>query len=112
VIGWKTTSLSLWRKSTPSLESARMLVEIEQVLSSPKPPAQRGGLATSVCLARCRPSGEDTSILVLLSVPPHDTKNVPIASIKAGCRVALWEPLHEVEMGSSGVYLCSRFVIV
>lgn len=117
VIGWKTTSLSLWRKSTPSPESAHMLVEIEQVLSSPKPPPpQRGGLATSVCLARCRTRGpgEDASILVLLSVPPHDAKNVPIATIKAGCRVALWEPVHEVEMditGPSRVYLCSRFVM-
>lgn len=112
VIGWKTTSLSLWRKSNPSLESARMLVEIEQVLSSPKPPPQRGGLATSICLARCRPNGEERSILVLLSVPPHDAKNVPIATIKGGSRVALWEPMQEVEMGSSVVYLCSRFVIV
>ncbi|KAI9435586.1 hypothetical protein H4582DRAFT_1970578, partial [Lactarius indigo] len=111
VIGWKTTSLSLWRKSTPSLESARMLVEIEQVLSSPKPPAQRGGLATSICLARGRPNGEDRSILVLLSVPPHDAKNVTVATIKEGCRVALWEPMEEVEMGSSVVYLCSRFVM-
>ncbi|KAH9057621.1 hypothetical protein EDB87DRAFT_1630436, partial [Lactarius vividus] len=113
VIGRKTTSLSLWRKSTPSLESASMLVEIEQVLRSPKPPAQRGGLqATLICLARCRPSGEDDrSILVLLSVPPHDAKNVPIATIKGGSRVALWEPLQEVEMGSSVVYLCSRFVM-
>ncbi|KAH9019822.1 hypothetical protein EDB85DRAFT_2007344 [Lactarius pseudohatsudake] len=112
VIGWKTTSLSLWRKSNPSLESARMLVEIEQVLSSPKPPPQRGGLATSICLARCRPNGEERSILVLLSVPPHDAKNVPIATIKGGSRVALWEPMEEVEMGTSTVYLCSRFVIV
>ncbi|KAH8993172.1 hypothetical protein EDB92DRAFT_1855375 [Lactarius akahatsu] len=109
VIGWKTTSLSLWRKSNPSLESARMLVEIEQVLSSPKPPPQRGGLATSICLARCRPNGEERSILVLLSVPPHDAKNVPIATIKGGSRVALWEPMQEVEMGT---YLCSRFEIV
>ena len=89
-----------------------MVVEIEQVLSSPKPPPQRGGLATSICLARCRASGEDTSMLVLLSVPPHDAKNVPIATMKEGCRVALWEPLEEVETELSVVYLCSRFVIV
>jgi len=111
MIGPNTTSLSLWRKSPPSPESAHMLVEIEQVLSSPKSPPQRGGLATSICLARCRKSGEDRSILVLLTVPAHDAKNVPIGSIKEGCSVALWEPLHEVEMELSVVYLCSRFVI-
>lgn len=82
-----------------------MHVEIEQVLSSPKPPSQRGGLATSICLARCR-TGEDRSILILFSVPPHDVKNVPIASMKEGNRVAVWEGL-SVE----SVYLCTRFVI-
>ena len=88
-----------------------MFVEIEQVLSSPKPPPQRGALAMSVCLARCRSIGEDTSIQVLFSVPPHDARNVPIASMKGGCRVGMWEPVEEVEMGTSRVYLCSRFVI-
>ncbi|KAF8272709.1 hypothetical protein EI94DRAFT_1717754, partial [Lactarius quietus] len=93
VIGWRTTSLSLWRKSTPSPESARMVVEIEQVLSAPKPPAQRGALGTSVCLARCRVIGEERSMLVLLSVPPHEARNVPLATAKRGSVVLLWEPL-------------------
>jgi len=109
VIGWRTTSLSLWRKSNPSPESARMLVEIEQVLSSPRPPPQRGALATSVCLARCQIIGEENrSILVLLSVPGHDARNVALGSLKRGSRVLLWDPLEEL---SSVVLLCSRFVL-
>ncbi len=112
VIGRKTTSLSLWRKSPPSLQSAHMLVEIEEILSLPKPPPPRGGLAMSVCLARCRVSGEDTWMLVLLSVPPHDARRVPMAIMKAGCRVALWDPMVEVLVSRSRVYLCSRFVIL
>ena len=82
-----------------------MLVEIEQVLSAPKSHSQRGALATSVLLARCRVIGEDTSMVVLLSVPAHDARNVPLASIKRGSRVGLWSLL-KVDV----VYLCSRFV--
>ena len=88
-----------------------MLVEIEQVLSSPRPPPQRGGLATSVCLARCRTIGEGRSIMVLLSVPAHDARNVALGSIKAGSRVLLWDPLEDVEMLTLVVTLCSRFVL-
>jgi hypothetical protein len=84
-----------------------MLVEIEQVLSSPKPPPQRGALATSVCLARCRTIGDDRSILVLLSVPAHDVRNVALESIKTGSRVLLWDGLEDVF-----VTLCSRFMLL
>lgn len=83
-----------------------MLVEIERVLSAPKPPPQRGAPATLVFLVRCRVIGEDASMVVLLSVPAHDARNVPLTSIKAGSRVGLWSPLKVDD-----VYLCSRFVV-
>jgi hypothetical protein len=113
-IGKKNTALSLWRKSTPLPESARMDLEIEQVVSSPKLPPQRGGMGMLLCLARCRISRDDTSVLVLFSVPPHDSKNVLITAFRTGSRVALWEPLLKVDISgmTSGVYLCSRFVLL
>ncbi|KAI0255430.1 hypothetical protein BJV78DRAFT_1175301 [Lactifluus subvellereus] len=100
-IGKKNTALSLWRKSIPLPESARMLLQIEQILSAPKHPPQRGGR-------------DDGSLLILFSVPPHDAKSVPITAFGVGRGVAMWEPLVEVDISgmASGVYLCSRFVLV
>ena len=111
VIGKKTTALSLWRKSTPSPESASMVVQIEEILNSPKPPPQRGGTTTLLCLARCRTREENASVLVLFSVPAHDAKGMVMTAFGVGRNVALWEPLHGVDSVVGGrVYLCTRFV--
>jgi len=109
VIKKKTTALSLWRKSAPSSETANMFVQVEEVISVPKPPPQRGRTGMLLCLARCRAREEGSTFLILFSVPPHDAMNAGIADLRVGCSVALWEPLLEV---SSGEYLCSRFVVV
>jgi hypothetical protein len=106
VIGKKTTALSLWRKSSPSPESASTVVQIEEILNSPKPPPQRGATAMLLCLARCRIREENASVLVLFSVPAHDAKDVVMTALGVGRRVALWEPLDVV----NSVYLCTRFV--
>jgi len=103
-IGKKATALSLWRKSAPSPESASMLVQIEEVLDSTKPPADRGGRGMLLCLTRCRVQKEDGSVLVLFSVPPHDAKDMRIG---VGVKVAIWEPLEMCR-----VYLCTRFVLL
>ena len=108
VIKKKTTALSLWRKSAPSSETANKFVEIEEMISVPNPPGQRGRTGMVLCLARCRARHEGSSFLILFSVPLHDAKNAAIADLRVGCSVALWEPLLEV---SSGEYLCSRFVV-
>jgi hypothetical protein len=66
-----------------------------------------------LCLARCRTSRDgNASLLILFSVPPHEAKGVPITAFEVGRRVALWEPLVEVDISGIGsqVYLCSRFV--
>jgi hypothetical protein len=107
VLAKKTTALSLWRKSAPSPESANMFVQIEEIISVPKPPSPRGGTGMLLCLARCRvKERSDRSVLILFSVPGHEAKKVAISDLRVGERVAVWEPLLEVE----GVYLCSRFV--
>lgn len=106
MIGKKTTALSLWRKSTPSPESASMVVQIEEILNSPKLPPQRGGTAMLLCLARCRIREENASVLVLFSVAAHDAKDMVMTAFGVGRSVALWEPLHAV----NSVYLCTRFV--
>ena len=108
MIGKKTTSLSLWRKSNPSPESASMLVQIEEILESPKPPPQRGGTNMLLRLTRCRARKGNASVLVLFSVPAHDVKDMAMTALGVGRSVALWEPLLEVE--KMGVYLCTRFV--
>lgn len=105
MIGKKSTALTLWRKSTPSPESASMHVQIEEILNSPKPP-QRGGTGMLLCLARCRVRKGNESVLVLFSVPAHDVKVMAMTALGVGRSVALWEPLDEI----GGVYLCSRFV--
>jgi len=88
-----------------------MVVQIEEILNSPKPPPQRGGTSTLLCLARCRTRKENASVLVLFSVAAHDAKDVATTSFGVGRSVALWEPLDEVKMGmGEGVYLCTRFV--
>jgi hypothetical protein len=110
VIGKKTTALSLWRKSSPSPDSASMVVQIKEILNSPKPPPQRGGTSTSLCLARCR-TRENASVLVLFSVPAHDAKGMVMTAFGVGRSVALWEPLHAVDLAMGcRVYLCTRFV--
>ncbi|KAH9976627.1 hypothetical protein BGW80DRAFT_1289494 [Lactifluus volemus] len=112
VIGKKNTALSLWRKSTPSPDSALMVVDIEHVSSAPKLPPQRGGIGMLLCLARCRNSRDGTSIHVLFSVLPHDAKNVPIVTFRVGCKVAMWDPLLKVDIFSVCLCLCSRFVLL
>lgn len=106
MIGKKTTALSLWRKSTPLPESASMVVQIEEILYSSKPPPQRGGTSILLRLARCRVRKGNASVLVLFSVPAHDAKDMAMTALRVGGSVALWEPLVEVGI----VYLCSRFV--
>ena len=89
-----------------------MFVEIEEMISVPKPPPQRGRTGMVLCLARCRARDEayeDSSFLILFSVPLHDAKNAGISDVRVGSSVALWEPLVEV---SSVAYLCSRFVVL
>ncbi|KAI9512140.1 hypothetical protein F5148DRAFT_1165569, partial [Russula earlei] len=110
-IGKKTTALSLWRKSSPSLESARMHVQIEDIFNAPKPPPERGTAGMLLCLARCRVREGDGSVLVVFSVPPHDAKSVAMPVLRVGGSVAIWEPFHQVEMSTSRVYLCTRFVL-
>jgi hypothetical protein len=83
-----------------------MVVQIEEILNSPKPPPQRGGTAMLLCLARCRTGEENASVLVLFSVPAHDAKDMMMTAFGVGRSVALWEPLHAV----NSVYLCTRFV--
>jgi len=86
-----------------------MFVQVEEIISVPKPPGQRGRTGMVLCLARCRARAEGSTFLILFSVPAHDAQNAGMADLRVGCRVALWEPLLEV---SSGEYLCSRFVVV
>ena len=106
MIGKKTTAVSLWRKSTPSPESASMVVQIEEILDSPKPPPQRGGTSMLLRLARCRIRKGNALVLVLFSVPAYDGKDMAMTALGVGRSVALWEPMVEVGI----VYLCSRFV--
>jgi hypothetical protein len=80
-----------------------MVVQIEEIVNSPKPSPQRGGTAMLLCLARCRIRKEDASVQVLFSVPAHNAKDMVM---RAGRSVALWEPLYAV----NSVYLCTRFV--
>ena len=82
-----------------------MVVQIEEILYSPKPP-QRGGTSTLLRLARCQVRKGNASVLVLFSVPAHDAKDMAMTALRVGGSVALWEPLVEVGI----VYLCSRFV--
>ncbi|KAH9960286.1 hypothetical protein BC827DRAFT_1208519 [Russula dissimulans] len=105
-IGKKATALTLWRRSAPSLESASMLVQIEEILDSTK----RGGTGLLLCLTRCRARKQDhdASELILFSVPPHDAKDVSTTAFRVGVNVALWEPLDRM----SRVYLCTRFVLL
>ena len=87
-----------------------MVVQIEEILRSPKPPPQRGGTAMLLCLTRCRTREENASVLVLFSVPVHDAKDMVITAFGVGRSVALWEPLHAVNSPMGRVYLCARFV--
>ena len=84
-----------------------MFVEIEEIISVPKLP-QRGRTGMVLCLARCRARDEDSSFLILFSVPSHDAKKAGISDMRVGSSVALWEPL--VEVTCVAAYLCSRFV--
>ena len=81
-----------------------MVVQIEEILDSPKPPPQRGGTNMLLRLARCRVRKGNASVVVLFSVPAHDGKDM--TTLGVGRSVALWEPLVEVGI----VYFCSRFV--
>jgi hypothetical protein len=83
-----------------------MVVQIEEMLSLSKPPPQQGGTSMLLCLARCRTKEENTSVLVLFSVPVHDAREMAMTGFGVGRSVGLWEPLDEV----NSVYLCTRFV--
>jgi hypothetical protein len=89
-----------------------MLVQIEEILISPKLPPQRGGTGVLLCLARCRARRGDASVVILFSVRAHDAKDMSMTALEVGRSVALWDPLLDVENPPMGlrVYLCTRFV--
>jgi hypothetical protein len=52
-------------------------------------------------------------VLVLFSVAAHDAKDMVMTALGVGRSVALWEPLHAVDLAMGcRVYLCTRFVVI